>query len=67
MLVSYAEGEVVGLWARVDEEGDREVTGQRAAQPLRVHHQVVVQEPGQNQFCQTEENSDILLKSGRKN
>ena len=65
--MSYAEGEVVGLWARVDEEGDREVTGQRAAQPLRVHHQVVVQKPGQQPCCQIEENSDILLKSGGKN
>ncbi len=42
VLVGNAEGEVIGLGAGVDEEGDGEVPGQGGAQPLSVHHQVVV-------------------------
>ncbi len=47
VLMGNAEGEVIGLGAGVDEEGDREVPGQGGAQPLSVHHQVVVQKPSQ--------------------
>ncbi len=39
------EGEVVGLGTGVDEEDDAELRREELRQPLRVQHDVVVEEP----------------------